>query len=87
MANQDHPGEASTLELMNSKSANAPATESPRASPEDQDRHEDLAAISGALIGAVERALAGGDADFAALFRAVRLELADDYIFLAILCA
>jgi len=37
---------------------------------------------SGELIGAVERALTGAGADFAALFRAARLELADDYIFL-----
>jgi hypothetical protein len=37
---------------------------------------------SGELIGAVERALTGAGADFAALFQAARLELADDYIFL-----
>jgi hypothetical protein len=37
---------------------------------------------SGELVGGVERALTGAGADFAALFRAVRLELADDYTFL-----
>ena len=37
---------------------------------------------SGELIGGVERALTGTGADFAALFRATRLELADDYTFL-----
>ena len=37
---------------------------------------------SGELIGVVERALTGAGADFAALFRATRLDLADDYTFL-----
>jgi hypothetical protein len=37
---------------------------------------------SGELIGGVERALIGAGADFAALFRVTRLELADDYTFL-----
>lgn len=37
---------------------------------------------SGELIGSVERALNGTGADFSALFRATRLELADDYTFL-----
>jgi hypothetical protein len=37
---------------------------------------------SGELIGGVERALTGTGADFAALFRATRLEVADDYTFL-----
>lgn len=37
---------------------------------------------SGELIGGVERALTSVDADFDSLFRAVRIELADDYTFL-----
>jgi hypothetical protein len=37
---------------------------------------------SGELIGGVERALTGAGADFASLFNAARLELADDYNFL-----
>jgi hypothetical protein len=37
---------------------------------------------SGELIGGVERALTGTGADFAALFRVTRLEVADDYTFL-----
>jgi hypothetical protein len=36
----------------------------------------------GELIGGVERALTSVDADFDSLFRAVRIELADDYTFL-----
>ena len=42
----------------------------------------DLVAISGELIAAVERAATGVGADFASIFKAVRLELADDYTFL-----
>ena len=37
---------------------------------------------SGELVGGVERALTGSGADFASLFNAARLELADDYTFL-----
>jgi len=37
---------------------------------------------SGELIGGVERALTGAGADFASLFNAARLELADYYTFL-----
>jgi hypothetical protein len=81
MTNQDPSGEATTLELMNPESANAAATAPAPSDPEEQNRQE-LATIGSALIGAVERALVGRDADFAALFRAVRLELADDYLFL-----
>jgi hypothetical protein len=42
----------------------------------------DVVKISGELIAGVERALNGVGADFDALFRATRLELADDYTFL-----
>ena len=84
MTNQEPLSEAPTLELVNSESAPAAATESPqpKTNPEAENRPEDLAVIGSALIGAVERALAGSGADFAPLFRAVRLELADDYTFL-----
>jgi hypothetical protein len=47
--------------------------------------YEDWPAIlvaSGELIGAVERGVNAAGGDFAALFGAVRLELADDYVFL-----
>jgi len=47
--------------------------------------YEDWPAIltaTGELIGAVERGVNAAGGDFAALFGAVRLELADDYIFL-----
>jgi hypothetical protein len=42
----------------------------------------DVVKASGELIGVVERALTGAGADFASLFQATRLELADDYTFL-----
>jgi hypothetical protein len=42
----------------------------------------DVVRVSGELIGGVERALNGADSDFTSLFRAARLELADDYTFL-----
>lgn len=83
MANQDAHGEATTLEMTNAGSARAMAKESaPRQTEPEDNRPEDLAAIGGALIGAVERAVVGTGADFGGLFRAVRLELADDYLFL-----
>lgn len=42
----------------------------------------DLVEISSQLIAAVERAARGAGADFAPVFKSVRLELADDYTFL-----
>lgn len=42
----------------------------------------DLLQLSGEVIAAVERAALSARADFAALFRAARLELADDFSFL-----
>ncbi|HLR07126.1 MAG TPA: hypothetical protein VK117_15025 [Pyrinomonadaceae bacterium] len=42
----------------------------------------DVVKVSGELIGGVERALNGANSDFSSLFRAARLELADDYTFL-----
>jgi hypothetical protein len=51
------------------------------ASPEEVEWH-DLVRLSGELIATVERAALSTGADFASLFRAVRLGLADDYAFL-----
>ena len=42
----------------------------------------DLLRVSGEIIAAVERAVLSAQADFAGLFRATRLELADDFSFL-----
>lgn len=81
MTDQDTLSEARTLELVSPESAPAVAKESPRHSGSEEGR-EDLATLGSIVIGAVERALVGSGADFSALFRAVRLELADDYVFL-----
>lgn len=50
--------------------------------PEERVDWGDVVKASGELIGAVERTLTGAGADFTLLFRAERLELADDYTFL-----
>jgi len=50
--------------------------------PEGTIDWSEVVKASGELIGGVERALTGAGADFAALFRATRLDLADDYTFL-----
>src|SRR6266850_7455307 len=55
----------------------APATE-----PMDEIEWGAVVKASGELIGGLERALTGAGADFASLFHAARLELADDYTFL-----
>jgi hypothetical protein len=55
----------------------APATE-----PMNEIEWGALIKASGELVGGVERALTGAGADFASLFQAARLELADDYVFL-----
>jgi len=62
----------------------AASTEVVAPAAEHMDEIEWLAMIkaSGELIGGVERALTGAGSDFASLFHAARLELADDYIFL-----
>jgi hypothetical protein len=42
----------------------------------------ELMSLSGELIGTIERAALSAGADFASIFRSVRLEMADDYSFL-----
>jgi hypothetical protein len=54
----------------------------PSAEPMDEIEWGAIVKASGELIGGVERALTGTGADFASLFDAARLELADDYTFL-----
>jgi hypothetical protein len=50
--------------------------------PDGMIEWHDVVKVSGELIGGVERALNGANSDFTSLFRAARLELADDYTFL-----
>ena len=52
------------------------------AEPKNEIEWSVIMQTSGEVIGGVERALTGAGADFASLFRAARLELADDYTFL-----
>jgi hypothetical protein len=52
------------------------------AEPKDEIEWAAVLKASGELVGGVERALTGAGADFTSLFKAARLELADDYTFL-----
>ena len=54
----------------------------PDAQPMDEIEWTAVVKASGELVGGVERALAHVNADFVSLFRAARIELADDYTFL-----
>jgi len=64
-------------------SGGASASEAPIGTePDGMIEWHDVVKVSGELIGGVERALNGANSDFTSLFRAVRLELADDYTFL-----
>lgn len=63
-------------------SVDASASRAEAFQPEERVDWGDVVKASGELIGAVERALTGTGADFASLFRAARLDLADDYTFL-----
>ncbi|MDX6529422.1 MAG: hypothetical protein QOH41_1712 [Blastocatellia bacterium] len=52
------------------------------AEPKDEIEWAAVLKASGELVSGVERALKGAGADFASIFNAARLELADDYTFL-----
>jgi hypothetical protein len=76
------PGAASLIRgPQSSAGASSPAAPVPT-DPDGMVEWHDVAKVSGELIGGVERALTGANSDFTSLFRAVRLELADDYTFL-----
>ena len=64
--------------------SSTPVTESslPDAHPMDEIEWTAVVKASGELVGGVERALTHVNADFVSLFRAARIELADDYTFL-----
>jgi len=66
---------------QSSAGASSPAAPVPT-EPDGMVEWHDVAKVSGELIGGVERALKGANSDFTSLFRAARLELADDYTFL-----
>jgi hypothetical protein len=59
------------------------ASESKRSEPSDEENEwVELIQLSGELIATVERAALSMGADFTSIFRAVRLEMADDFPFL-----
>ncbi len=64
------------------KAAEATAAAAAQALTPEEREWRDLLSISGEVVAAVERALLSAQADFAGVFRAVRLELADDFPFL-----
>jgi hypothetical protein len=78
-------GEAAANEdehtAVDEKAAAAAAAAAQSLTPEERE-WRDLLNISGEVVAAVERALLSAQADFAGIFRAVRLELADDFPFL-----
>ena len=78
----EHKTEEATGDLFSilSQSTETP-TESAGSWNEEKD-WQDLVRLSGELIGTIERAALSAGADFAKLFHAVRLSMADDYSFL-----
>ncbi len=79
---------------IETKNEIAPSPVAPRPAPPPIDSPEDvyrigsyqdwpaILGVTGELIAAVERGINAAGGDFASLFSAVRLELADDYVFL-----
>jgi len=79
------PAPADSRDESESAFTTATSLAEPAAQQDDAEGTIDWSEVvkaSGELIGVVERALIGTGADFLALFRATRLELADDYTFL-----
>lgn len=64
------------------KATEAEANDAAQSLTPEEMEWRDLLHISGEIIAAVERAMLSAQADFAGIFRAVRLELADDFPFL-----
>ena len=77
------PSAAPLIDDPQDSSANAPSKPAAVApEPDGMVEWPDVVKVSGELIGGVERALNGAASDFASLFRAARVEMADDYAFL-----
>lgn len=75
--------EAATLLFLSDDSPVEAATSTPVETPPlPESSREEMKTVSAALIKAIDRALAGVGVEFDGLFRAARLELADDYNFL-----
>lgn len=81
--NATQPSTESTREEQSLAAPSTPVAPTERdAEPIDEIEWGAVVKATGELIGGVERALTGAGADFALLFNAARLELADDYTFL-----
>jgi hypothetical protein len=86
-----YEGAGTPLSLADEADAVAAAAESdeeralaegaPHSTPEERE-WQDLLRVSGEMIAAIERAALSGQADFDGIFRAARLDLADDFPFL-----
>ena len=77
------PSAAPLIDESQSSGGASPSAAPVATAPEDgMVEWHDVVKVSGELIGGVERALNGANSDFTSLFRAARLELADDYTFL-----
>jgi len=76
------PIAAPLLDEAQNAAGAAPSEAAVDTEPDGMVEWQDVVKLSGELIGGVERALNGVNSDFASLFRAARLELADDYTFL-----
>jgi hypothetical protein len=76
------PSLAPQIDELQSFGSDSSAEAAVATEPEGMVEWHDVVKVSSELIGGVERALKGANADFSSLFRAARLELADDYTFL-----
>ena len=76
------PSAAPLIDESQSSGGTSSAAAPVATEPDGMVEWHDVVKVSGELIGGVERALNGANSDFTSLFRAARLELADDYTFL-----
>jgi hypothetical protein len=81
-ADEEAAGERELAADSSGDTAEMEATNAAQALTPEETEWRDLLRISGEVIAAVERAVLSAQADFAGIFRAARLELADDFPFL-----
>ena len=79
---EEASGEATASSLTGTDEAEAEETIAQQTLPPEEIEWRDLLRLSGEVIAAVERAALSAQADFTGIFRATRLELADDFSFL-----
>lgn len=79
---EDETGSAAATAAAAIERDEARASDAAQALTPEEMEWRDLLRLSGEVVAAVERATLSAQADFAAVFRAARLELADDFPFL-----